>query len=357
MIKCYKSFLGFGWKDVLKKEFFGFCFLLLIFPLIGFSFSEIKRESLENFGDKLSVSSPWRTKISFSLQRNALLNSSYTNQEGKDYRKKNVFDWDEKNSLFDFSALYYYFSLNLSYSLKEMRKNWEYSFLEDIELFLNSSLNSSVTGYYSGQLLQYGPKEYIHYALGNMSFGFTMPTYKMENFFSEFSFSFIPYPLSGFSQDAGLLISGSGTISLFYFLKKKKRWRLAFSSDHSLTISEYSKKYVDYEEFIPNTPVRTIQRGSLIYWQNYSPYFPSSIRFLTAYSLGKDLGKTYNHDLMLSVSASWKIKNHIYFNSSLQWKDRLYIYNPDRPSIEKKTDIGWLDRDKYAFSIGGSYSF
>ena len=312
---------------------------------------------MESSGKKSSFSSPWQTEISFSLQRNVLLNSFYANREGEDYRKRNPFDLNEENSIFDFSALYYAVFLNFNYSLAERGKNWKHSFLKNMELFLNSSFSSPVTGYYRGQLSKYGPKEYIHYALGNVGFGFKIPSYKRENLLGDFSFSFVPYPLSRFSQEAGLLVSGRGTANFLYFLKKQKKWHLAVSSSHSLTISEYSKRHADYEKFIPNTPVSITQSGSFIYRQNHSQYIPSSIRLFAAYYLGKDLEKTYNHDLTLSVSASWKIRDRMYFTSSLKWKDRVYIHNLDKPSIEKKTDVGWGDPSRYVFSLGGSYSF
>ena len=312
--------------------------------------------ALESAGNTRGSSSPWRTHIGFSLQRNTLLNSSYVDRTGKDQRLINPLDADEKDSLFDLSRLYYSFSLNLNYSLTEKAKSFRYDFLKKTELFLNSAFSTPVTGYRS-HFDPYTSLDYIHYALEDISVGLKMLVYTKTNFFSDFSISLVPYPVSKFSQESGLLTSFKGMISLLYFLKKETKWSLAVSSSHDLVYSQYAKEKRGGDEYLVNTPLSTSQQGHLIYQQNDKKYLPSRVRLSSAHYLGIDFAGIFNQDLTLSLAAFWKVKDRFSFHCSLSWKDRIHVYHPSKPSIKLRTDTDWFRRDKTVISFGGSYTY
>lgn len=344
-----------------KKHLFSFSYLFLFFstvcvffPQSSPGFSETDIDSLESTGKKSFSSRPWRTQFSVTLQRNLLLNSHYSDNTGRDIRK--LFDTDEEASFLDFSNLYYTLSLNLNYSLGETIKHLGYDFLKNTELFLNNSFQSPVTGY-NNILEGYGPVDYIHYALGDIAIGFTTPVYKKEDFFSELSFSLVPYRLSRFSKEAGLLTAANGTISFLYFFKKRSKWSLALSSSHSLAYYHYTKEAADKDGIVYNIPKETRQTGSFIFKQNFNKYMPANIQISSTHFFGIDKLSTRIHDLTFSSAFSWKIKNRVYMNFSIRWKDRIDFYHPDNKQVRKKEPTRWFNWDKYVFSIGGSYSF
>ncbi|MCY4512548.1 MAG: hypothetical protein OXB86_02540 [Bdellovibrionales bacterium] len=347
----------------MTKRFILFYFFFLIISPSVWSFSETELESLESSGTKRLSSSPWRTQIGFKLQRNTLLNSSYTDHTGQDHIS--AFSSDDQHSLLDPSSLYYGFSLNLSYSLAEIIqkiekiKNKKYVFLKllkNAELFLSSSFSTPVPGYRNHHK-NYNALKYLHYALGDVSLGLITPIYSKDKFFSDISFFLIPFPLSGFSQEAGFQASFGGGINLLYFLKKETTWSFALSLSQRYSFREYEKETVDIGGMIVNTPFSAIQGGSFIYRQNHNKYIPSNVRISANYYFGVDFEKIRNHDLGLAISSSWKIRKRTYFNCSLSWKDRISVHSPSDPDIRLVNPVDWFSKNKTVFSIGGSYSF
>ena len=187
----------------------------------------------------------------------------------------------------------------------------------------------------------------------------TLPIYKKETFFSDVSLALIPYPLSKFSQEAGLISSVSGAVSFLYFLKKKAQWNLALSSNHSLVYSHYTKAEGkdSAEAYVISTPLSTSQMASISYRQNGKKYLPSSINISSVHYLGIDAAGIYNQDLTLSLTTSWKIKDRFYLNVSLSWKDRLDVYHPKDSSIRLHNNFEWFKKDRTVISFGGLYSF
>ena len=339
---------------MLDKNFLVF---FLVFPLVVWSFSDTEMDSLESSGSKSLSQSPWRTQIGFSLQRNVLLNSYYTENTGQDVT--NPLNSKVKDSLLDPSSFYYAFSLDLNYSLADKIQNKEYNFfnwLRRTELFLSGFFRTPVLGY-NNTLQNYEAVDYIHYAVGDITLGAATPIYAQEDFFSDVVFSFTPFPLSRFSQEAGFLVSYGGGINFLYFLKKSDGGSLAVSSGHNLSFREYSKKKAFPESSVINTPFSLAQRASFIYRQSHSHYIPASVTLSTSYYLGLNFEKQFNQDLGFSIRSSWKIKNQLYLSCALSWKDRIHIYNPDQPDIELSDPVDWFGIKKTVFSLSGSYSF
>ena len=322
-----------------------FFYAFLLFPQLSFSFSEAEIDTLESSGKKSFSSSLWRTNVGFSLQRNLELRN----------RLASLFDTNKEASLFDVSNLYYNLSLNFNYSLSKVAKNSKYNFLKNTEIFLENSFNSPLTGH-NNNLKNYNLASYIQYALGDVVLGFTVPTYQNKNFLSYFSFSFIAFPFSRFSREAGLSTTLDGTVSLLYFLKKVKKWNLAFSSRHNLAYSDYKKPSTDVKGIRYNIPLDTSQRASFIYSQNQIKYFPSNITIFASHYFGVNTKFTRNHDLTLGASSSWKLRERLYINFSVHWSDRIYVYNPYNENVEKKEPIRF-NLIRTFFVLGGSYSF
>ena len=342
-------------KNHIIKKYFLLSFFLLHFPLSSFGFSETEVEALEATGKKSISSKPWRTLFRFSIKRNTLLNSSYTDRKGGDQRLINPLDPKGKNSLLDSSSFYYTLSLNVNYSLKDIKS---FDFLQKAELFLSGLFNSPITGY-RNYLEDYGPWQYIHYGLGDIKTGLTIPVYRKETFFSDASLALMPYPLSRFSQEAGLISSVSGSVSFLYFLKKEAQWNLALSSNHNLVYRHYTKAEGKdtAEAYVISVPLSTNQMASIIYRQNGKKYLPSSVSISSVHYLGIDAAGIYNQDLTLSLTTSWKIKNRLYLNASLSWKDRLDVYHPKDSSIRLRNNFEWFKKDRTVISFGGLYSF
>lgn len=348
---------------IITKKLLPFYFLILISPLSAWSFSETELDSLESSGTKKLSQSPWRTQVGFRLQRNTLLNSSYTDHTGQDHISP--LDPDEKYSLLDPSSLYYGISLTVSHSLSDIIQGKQiqtgkYSFLKwlkNTELFLSGSFSTPVSGY-RNHYKNYNALKYLHYAVGDISLGLITPVYSKDNFFSDISFFLTPFPLSGFSQEAGFQASFGGGISLLYFLKKETTWSFALSLSQRSSFREYKKETVDIGGLVVNTPFSAIQGGSLIYRQNHhNKYIPSNVRISANYYFGVDFEKVRNHDLGLAVSSSWKIRNRTYLSCSLSWKDRVSVHSPQDPDIRLVNPVNWFSKNKTVFSIGGSYSF
>ena len=354
-------------KQMLSKNILAF---FLIFPLAGWSFSETELDSLEKSGSKSLSQSPWRTEISFSLKRNTLLNSFYTNNEGQDIIDT-FFNPSKEDSLLDPSTWYYAFAFKLNYSLKRTgflskkseydssasgKKNRLFSWLEKTELSLFNSFSTPVQGYNRNDS-GYGAGDYAHYALGDIVLGSTTSIYAQKGFFSDLVLSLTPFPLSRFSQEAGFLFSFGGGVSLLYFLKKSAGWSLAVSSGHDFNFREYSKKQAFENSELFNTPFITAQRASFIYRQSQSRYIPSNVRLSVSYDLSLNFEKQFNQDLGFGISSSWKIKKQFYLSCALSWKDRVHIYNPDAPKIGLKNPVDWFGIKKTVFSLSGSYSF
>ena len=342
---------------MIRIHLFFLVFTFWLSPHFSFGFSETELESLESTGKKSLSLSPWRTQIGFTLQRNTEFNSRFSDNTGTDILKK-LFNPKGEGSLLDIWSLYYALTLNLNYSLEKIAKKYE--LFKNVELFINNSFKTPVMGYHSGGDAEkgYSSLDYIHYALGDITAGFTMPIYKKEGFFSEMSFSVMPYPLSRFSKKAGLSRTVGGSVSFLYFLKTEKLWNLTVSSSHSLNVSRYYKNFFDREAQVENLPVETTHGGSLIYRQSHKQYMPSNVRADAVYYLGiSKKNINFYHDLAWALSFSWKMKERYYLNCSIRWKDRVDVYNFSNEKIRKDRPIGWFERSKYVFSIGGSYSF
>jgi len=321
-------------------------FLFSLFHLFAQGFAETELDSLESTGQKSSTSSPWRTQINFNLQRNTLLNSSYVNTDGKDQR---WLDPNQKNSLLDFSVFFYSLSVNVNYSLNK------YSFLKKMEFFVISSFSSPVTGYRNNEA-NYGAKDYVLYALKDIYLGLTSPVYRNQKFFSDFSLSIMPYPLSRFSRELTLITSLSGTFNLLYFLKRDENWNLALSSRHRLNLSEY-KEDEAYKGLVINTPISTNQGLSLIYKQSFHKAIPSRTRLSVSHYLAKDAKGHYDQDLTFNLSSLWKIQDRLYLSASVLWKDRVHVFHPQKPEVKLNRSVDWFSKSKTVFRLGASYSF
>jgi len=320
-----------------------FIFFLFILPVLSWSLSEAEVDSLEYSGIKRFTVSPWQTQIDFSLQRNLEINS----------RISQLFDINRDTSLFDLSNLYYNLNANIVYSVKSL-KTWK-DFLSQLDLFLNLSFNSPFSGYLNN-LKDYSLKDYIQYGLGNIVGGFTVPLYEKDSLFSKISFSAIVFPLSRFSKQSGLYTTVSGNISVLYFLKRTQNWNLAFVSNHNLAYSQYSQVATDKKGNYYNIPFDVSQRLGLSYRQSYIWQMPSSVSFSVVHYFGVNTIETQVHDVSLRLSSSWKIRKRIFLNTFLNWKDRVYIYNPTDSNIRKKEAVRFNLAHTY-FSIGGSYLF
>ena len=330
-------------KTIIKKKYLFFIFLF--FPYQIFGFSETELDSLENTGKKSFSERSFRTQMGFALQRNLEVNS----------RINDLFNINKDTSLLDLSNLYYILSLNLNYSLGTWAKNYGYPFLKDIELFVSGSFRSPFKGY-KNYLKSYTFMDYFQYALGDIISGFSIPTYNQGSFLSYFSLSFLAFPSSRFSKEAGLLTTVSGTMTLLYFLKRGKKWNLLFSSNHDLSHSQYNKPATDSKGKNYNIPFDMGNSGSFIYKQSYNKFIPSNISLSLSHYFGINTKWTQNHDLTLSVSSSWKLKDRLYMNFSVRWKDRVYLYNPYNEKVQKKEPIRFNLTHTF-FTLGGSYSF
>ena len=344
-----------------------FCSLSLFFPQCGFSFSETELDSLSATGKKHYSLNPWRTEISFVLQRNVLLNSYLSDDEGKDLRKltgyelpdneysNNLFAPNESASLLDFTNLYYTLNFNFNFTLAEIVKNSKFDFLKNVEFFLNSSFQTPFSGYKNTEE-HYSVWKYIHYGLGNITGGLTTPIYQKGILLSDFSFSLIA-PLSLFSKEAGFSGGIAGTISFLYFLKKRSKWSLATSSSHNLSYSHYTKKSTNTHGNIKNIPWHTNQIGSFIYQQVFNKYLPTNTSFSATHFFGIDTVQIQKQDLSFSGSVSWKIRERFYLKLSIHWKDRFDVYDPINKKRKTIKPPGWRDLNRYIFALGSSYSF
>ena len=359
----------------MRKNSLLFTLIFLFYPHSSFSFSESELDSLEESGKKTFSKSPWRTELSLGLHRNAHLNTFHS--AGYE-AQQSVFSTDEKDSLLDFANLYYSIGLGINYSFMEVAEKRNYEFLKNMELFLSGSFDTPWTGY-NNQFEDYDAWQYIHYAIGDLTFGLTTPLYQKQGFITYFS-SYSLIPLSKFSQEAGLFSGLSGSLSFLYFLQRKSDWSLAVSSNHALHYRHYIKNPLDrakgdkYQEFLARndkelthdrsghkhtTPLSTGNSGNLIFKQSAYKVLPTRISFTLGYIFGADTRKTRTHYLSWSGAASWKVKNHFYLNTSIRWMDSIHISNPvpEHKDITKHIPIGWSDLRKYIFSIGVSYSF
>ena len=333
------------------------CVCLFVFPSMLWGFSDTELDSLAKSGSKSSSQSPWRSEISWQAQRNALLNSSYTNNRGQDLT--NPLSLKAKDSLLDISTFYYSFSFTLYYSLEKSLQDKTSAFLNRIkktELFLSSSFSSPVLGH-KNELKDYGFLDYAHYALGNLNLGAVTRVYSSEKFFSDFSFFLSPLPLNRFSQEVGFLFSYGGKVNFLYFLKKSGSESWSLSSGHLLAFSEYSKETADLGAEIVNTPLSAVQSLALTYRQSARSYIPSSLSLSAEHYLGLNFEKQVNQDLSFSLRSSWKIKEQLYVSGALSWKDRVYIFNPDQPEIGLVNPVEWFGKRKTVFSLGASYRF
>lgn len=347
---------------------------------MALGFSETEIDSLESTGKKVFSPSPWRTEIGFSLSRNLELNSLYISDDGDDIRQKTadspleekkcvgsklqkLFSPSCDSSLLDFSDLYYGLSLNLYYSPKKIAKSYVkqfseslYNWLENTEFFIVSSFQSPFTGYRNEER-PYDITKYIHYGLNDISAGFITLIYQKSNFLSEFSFSLMPYRISRFSIQAGLNTFVSGGLSLLYFIHKGALWNLAFASSHSTAYRYYTKNSADHSGHVKNTPWNMSHSGSVILRQNRKKYIPNSMRVFLTHYFGINTSKTRNQDLTIGTSSSWRLKNKFYLNLSIRWKDRIHYYNPTNEKIKPKEPPRFFNLSRYAFILGGSYSF
>ena len=334
--------------------------IFLFFPCFGFGFSEIEIDLLESTEEKDMASSPWRAQFDFALKRNLLVDSSLLdsqeprqqrNPEDKDAVFSNLFDPYRDTSLLDPSNLYYELSLNLNYSLRGIAEDLQYEWLKNTELFLNNSFNAAFKPS-ELNMKGYGYIDYIQYALGDIIGGFKVPAYSRGKFLSSLSFSFIAFPLSRYSREAGLWTTVDGTVNFLYSLKKTPEWNVALSSSHNLAYNHYKKKTANAKKY--NVPYDTNQSLSLIFKQSLNKYFPSSTQLFSSYYFGINTYKTQFHDLTLGCSSSWKVKDRLYFNFSISWKDRIFIYNPYDKNVRKNEPVRFNLAHTF-FVIGGSY--
>ena len=317
--------------------------VVLFFPRLGFGFSETEIDSLESSGKKSFSDKLWRAQFEFFLQRNLEVSSRFSD----------LLDANKDTSLFDSSNLYYILRANINYSLEKIAKN--FYFLKEGEIFLNGSFYSSFSGH-NTDVKGYNFIDYIQYGLGDVKGGLTVPAYKKEDFLSYFSVGFTPFPLSRFSREAGLSVTVDGTVSLLYFIRKKEGWSLAFSSNHSLAYSRYKKESADSTGDHYNIPWDLNQMGSFIYRQSRSRKWPFNIQISAGHYFGVDTKSTRNHDVTLTASSSWKIRDQLYFNFSVKWKDRVAVYNPFNKNVGKKEPVRF-DLTRTFFILGGSYTF
>ncbi len=338
-----------------KMRFFPLAFFVLFFPLLSAGFSDTEIESIKSSGKKTLSPKAWRADLSFSLKRNAEFNSRFSDNTGADLLKK-IFNPQGEKSFLDIHSLYYSVGLSLKHSLADLAKN--HQDLQHITLFANGFFQSPVPGYYSGINKNYDWTDYIHYGLGDITFGFIAPVYRAEKFFSDFSLALMPYPLSKFSQIAGLSYSLGADISSVYFFKKAQQWSFLAQFSHYLGLNKYDKSFANDSGEIANMLAETTHGGNLSYRQSASKYLPSSIQAGASYYLGvSKTHKTFYHDLTLSASSSWKMGERHYLNVSVRWKDRVDVYNLKNKEIRKIAPVGWLDPNKYVFSIASFFSF
>lgn len=244
-----------------------------------------------------------------------------------------------------FSSSYYALGLQLNYSLEKIAGYLNYDFLKNTEIFLNSSF---VSGYVINNL-----KNYIYNALGDITTGFIVPVYKGERFFSDFSLSFMPHPLSKLSRDIGLSKKVDGTISLLYFLTRSQKWNWVFSSDHNIGYRYYTKALSDELE-IRRGVVWSTNQGKFIFRQSFNKYLPSNTGMSIGHGFTKSSIYKY-HTLELAIAFSWKLQDQFYLHSSLGLRDDFLSYikdAKDRYVLLKDHGVG-----KYDFFLSASYSF
>ena len=204
-----------------------FLFIFLFFPVFAFSFSSAELDSLESSGSKSSSQKTWQTELNMGLKRNLEIGSHLNISE--------LFASKKNTSLLDFSNLFYFVSLQTAYSFKKIAK--KYDFLKKMRIFAAGGFNSP---FKDKKILSYA--DYIYWGLDDITIGLNHPLYKKQNFFSEFSLYYIPFPLSRFARKAGLFMSAGGLVNFIYFLKKEKKESLALFSSHSLGTSRFNKE-------------------------------------------------------------------------------------------------------------------
>ena len=338
-------------------------FIFLLFPCFGFGFTEAEIDLLESTKEKDLASSPWTAQFDFALQRNLLLPSRLSNSQEQGQKKNSegksrlsdLLNPYKDTSLLDLSNLYYTLNLSLNYSLRNIAEDLQYEWLKTTKLFLNSSFNSAFKPS-KLKVKGYGYIDYIQYALGDIIGGFKVPAYSRGNFLSSLSFSFIAFPLSRYSREAGLWTTVDGTVNFLYFLKKTPEWDVALSSSHNLAYSHYEKDSADPRGYNNNVPYDTSQSFSLIFKQSLNKYFPFSTRLSSSHYFGINTYRTRLYDLTLGCSSSWKVKDSLYFNFSISWKDRIFVYNPYHKKVRKREPVRFNLAHTF-FVIGGTYFF
>ena len=343
------------------------CLLILFFPFLTLAFDETEIDSLESLGTKRVSKSPWRTQVALTLKRNLDVRSF--SPKGKD-------SWN------DLSALLYELTLTLNYSLERIAPR-----LSRTEFFLTGSFLSDFDGGSCKFLIEAQNPGYIWCNLGNIIGGFQTPFYNKKGFFSDFIFSFIPFPLSHFSKIEGLVSSLTGAFDTLYFLKKEKQWSLALSTSHSFTYSKFTKVLngpIDIEKGVEkvkgdkyNVPLETTQTVGIVFRQSFNRYLPSNTRLFSSYLIGINLHKPEpnikgvsvepncspwacgdrEHYLFLGGRSSWKLKDRTYLTCSLFWKDKLTAYNPINTKVSAEKEKIDFKLDKWFFGLGLSYSF
>ena len=321
--------------------------VVLVFPVLGFSFSETELDSLSSSGTKSLSPKPYRLELGASLQRNLEFNSLLGESS-----MLSVFDPKKDSSLFDLSNLYYGLSLKLNYSLSSWDKA-PFKFIKNIELYASTGFRSPFTGY-KNDLLNYNAKDYVQYAIRDLWLGLSFPTFKKEKVLSWTSFSFIVWPLNRFSREATLISSLDASISFLYFLIKKPDWNLSLSSGHGLAYHYFKNKSADSSGTQKNIPLDTTQSLSLIYRQSYSRFVPSNVSFYSSHYLGVNTYKTWLYDLAVGSSASWQIQKGLYFKFSIGWKDRVWRYNKDK---EVTPATPYFNLSRIVTSFGFNYAF
>ena len=343
--------------NLLKKA----CLLLLFSPFLVFAFDETEVDSLSSSGTKRLSKKPWRTQFSLALKRNL---------------EVWAFSPEKENALTDLSALFYELKLTLNYSLEEINPR-----LSQTELFLTGSFLSNFDGGHCDRWLDDQEPAYIWCNVGNVVGGFQTPFYNKGSFFSDFTFSFIPYPLSFFSREEGLVNSFSGAFSTLYFFKKEKQWNAALSTSHNFTYRKFTKtltgpiieekgiKKIKGDRY--NIPLETEHITQLILRQNFNKYLPSNAQLFSSYFIGINLHRPHSvepncspwacgdreHYLSLGASSSWKLKDRTYLTGSLFWRDKLIVYNPKDENVKKgKSEIDFK-LDRWFFKLTFSYSF
>ena len=374
--------------------------LFFLVPCWSFSFSETELEALESEGKKTFSKSYLRREIGLSLSRNLDLNIRHRNffiEETVGEGAEDEFsfcDFNKKSSFCSLSSLYYKLDFTVYYSLPQwVKKYLNYSILKGTEFFFAGSFNSSLNpGLCFKQKGHGNLKGYLRCGAEDIFAGWTSPIYKKDSFFSYFNFSFIVWPLSQESQNVTVITAFDTSVSLLYFMQKRKQWSWAVSSNHGLVYNHFAKPVSERGQAAYNNPFSVNQQFSLIFKQGFNKYLPANTSLFLLYNLVIDTYKTDWHrsylekvgrqslftdldkcsyqtklgsviacgnrwqNLALGMSSSWKLAQRVYLKFLVSWKDSIEVHNPvhEKVNLKKKASFHLMN---WYFNLRLSYSF